>query len=738
MKTGLRDECSHYLKVLDFGHVEASVPASSSSRIIRFSTFEVNLHTGELRQRGQRIKLQEQPLQVLAALLERPGEMVTREELRGKLWPADTFVDFDQGLNAAIKRLRDALGESAEKPIFIETLARRGYRFMAPVVQDAAPQSQTQQEQRQRVRTPGSASKRNLRQITVLVAVVAIALVGIFVWLGRSHPAPKVLNTTQITHDGIPKQDVILSDGSRLYFIETNGARTFLAQTSVTGGDTSVIATPFANIGLTDISPDHSQLLVRNLIGTDAEAQLWTLPLAAGTPRQISDIVGHSGVWSRDGRQIAFAKGSDIYLANADGAHPRKVVTVSGAADWIRFSPDGSRLRFTRALQGDSPSIWEVGVDGRDAHRVLKGIDSPSSECCGVWSADGRYYLFVRNVSGRLFRNVSGHRDDIWARRESGGFFRRAPSAPFQLTTGPMSLGPPLPSSDGKRLFAEGLLRRGELVRYESSSRQFAPFLSGISAGELDFSRDGKWVAYVSYPERTLWRSRIDGSERQQLTQAPVAVFLPRWSPDGTQIVYVDLQTGRSWKIFLIPAQGGTPQDLLGGKETVSDPTWSPDGRGICFGLSPYSAAGTKRIDVLDLSSKQISTIPGSESLYSPRWSPDGKHLAAFSADSKRLLLYDFKTQKWTDWINEPGAIGFPTWSRDGNYVYYDNTSTEKSAFLRVRVGQTRSEFLMDLRDMHRYGKYGWAWSGLAPDDSPLLVRDVSTDEIYSLDLELP
>jgi Tol biopolymer transport system component len=136
---------------------------------------------------------------------------------------------------------------------------------------------------------------------------------------------------------------------------------------------------------------------------------------------------------------------------------------------------------------------------------------------------------------------------------------------------------------------------------------------------------------------------------------------------------------------------------------------------------------------LLDLNSRQISTIPGSENLYSPRWSPDGQHLAALSADSKKLLLYDFKTQKWTDWINEPGAIGFPTWSRDGRYVYYDNTSTENPDFRRVKVGQTRSEFLIDLKDIRR-----WAWTGLAPDDSALLVRDVSTDEIYSLDLELP
>ena len=716
---------------------------NSSSRIIRFSTFEVNLHTGELRQRGQKVKLQEQPLQVLAALLERPGEIVTREELRSKLWSADTFVDFDHSLNAAIKRLRDALGESAEAPIFVETLARRGYRFIAPVVQDAAPQSEAPDRVVPAGTAPSSAvvkvaeprttaRDRKLWKTTIPAVGLVIVLVGIFVWIVRPLPPPKVLNTTQITHDGVPKLNGILTDGSRLFIIETNGARMFLAQASVTGGDTSVIPTPFTNIAVTDISRDHSHLLAVNFVGTETESQLWALPVAAGTPRELSDLVGHSGVWSSDGRQLAFAKGSDIYIANADGTNARKLITVSGAAYWIRFSPDGSRLRFTRGLQGTSSSIWEVRVDGTDFHRVLKGLNGPPSECCGVWSPDGRYYLFVNNASDL--------RSDIWALRESPGFFYRRPSAPFQLTTGPMSLSSPVPSLDGRRLFAHGLLSRGELVRYEGRSRQFAPFLSGISAGELDFSRDGKWVTYVSYPERILWRSRIDGSEGLQLTYAPVGAFLPRWSPDGTQIAYVDIQTGTPWRIVLISAQGGTPHELLAKKDNLSDPTWSPDGKRISFGRIPFHAGGTEKIaiEILDLSSKQISAIPGSENLYSPRWSPDGQHLAALSADSKKLLRYDFKTQKWTDWITEPGAIGFPSWSRDGRYVHYDNTSTTEAAFLRVQVGQTRSEFLIDLKDMHRYGRYGWAWSGLAPDDSALLVRDVSTDEIYSLDVELP
>src|SRR5882724_3238761 len=395
---------------------------NSSSRIIRFSTFEVNLHTGELRQRGQKVKLQEQPLQVLAALLERPGELVTREELRRKLWPVDTFVDFEHSLNAAIKRLRDALGESAETPIFIETLARRGYRFNAPVVQDAAPQSDAQQGVVPAVTAPSSvkvaepcttAGDRKLWKTAIPAAALVIVLVGIFVWIGRPLPPPKVLNTTQITHDGVPKQSGILTDGSRLFIIETNGTRTFLAQASVTGGDTSFIRTPFTNIAASDISRDHSHLLAANFVGTEPESQLWTLTVAAGTPRELSDLVGHSGVWSPDGRQLALAKGSDIYIANADGTNARKLITVSGAVHWIRFSPDGGRLRFTRWLQGTSSSIWEVRVDGTDFHPVLKGLNGPPSECCGVWSADGRYYLFVNNASDL--------RSDIWALRESGG-----------------------------------------------------------------------------------------------------------------------------------------------------------------------------------------------------------------------------------------------------------------------------------------------------------------------------
>jgi eukaryotic-like serine/threonine-protein kinase len=250
----------------------------------------------------------------------------------------------------------------------------------------------------------------------------------------------------------------------------------------------------------------------------------------------------------------------------------------------------------------------------------------------------------------------------------------------MRLTTGPLQFFNALPSSDGRTLFAVAGQSRGELVRSESHSQQFVPFLSGTSAGELDFSRDAKWVTYVSYPEHVLWRCRIDGSDRLQLTYPPLSVSLPRWSPDGSQIVYSAALPGKVLKMFTISAQGGNSEELLGENQLEVDASWSPDGSRLAFGRMDSAA-----IYILDLKTRQVATVPGSDGLFSPRWSPDGAHLSGLSADSKRLVLYDFKTQKWSEWVNEMGSIGFPTWSRDGNYLYYDSTFSDHPTFRRSK-----------------------------------------------------
>lgn len=223
----------------------------------------------------------------------------------------------------------------------------------------------------------------------------------------------------------------------------------------------------------------------------------------------------------------------------------------------------------------------------------------------------------------------------------------------------------PLPSTDGKRLFVVGQQRRGELVRYDANSRQFVPYLSGISADRLDFSRDGEWVAYVAYPEGTLWRSRVDGSERQQLSFPPVQAYLPRWSPDGKRIAFFAAAPAKPRKIYVVSAEGGSAQQLLPGERKEADPSWSPDGNRLVFAGPPPmegGAPGSTAIYLLDLRTHQVSTLPGSEGLFSPRWSPDGRYLAATPADSQTLLLFDFTTQKWVELARV--GVGYLVWAR--------------------------------------------------------------------------
>ena len=226
---------------------------------------------------------------------------------------------------------------------------------------------------------------------------------------------------------------------------------------------------------------------------------------------------------------------------------------------------------------------------------------------------------------------------NIWALREPAGLFHKMPSKPLQLTNGPMSLAFPVPSPDGKKLFADGYLPRGELVVYDSKSHQFLPFLSGISAGELDFSRDGKWVAYVSYPDGTLWRSRADGSERLQLTFPPVSALLPHWSPDGTQIAYINTQGGTAFEDFPDIGTGrDTRADAFGEGVSGRMPHWFRDGKRMIFGRTPCIPGSSEKvaIQVLDLNSKQVSTFPGSENLYCSslvsRWQAPGCPILRF------------------------------------------------------------------------------------------------------------
>ena len=566
------------------------------------------------------------------------------------------------------------------------------------------------------------------RWLWPLAGVTGLLVAAAAVWAWFPPSPPKVTGITQITRDGYLMGNM-LTDGARVYTTQWRPGGVVLAQVSSAGGETSTIPAPIESMALLSISPDHSQLLVNDMVATgDRVVPLWALPLPAGSPRRLG-VEGSDGAWSRDGIRLVFIKGSDLYLANADGTGAHRLVTAPGAAYGAAFSPDGGRIRFSVHDQANTYSLWEVRSDGSNLHPLFKGWHNPPQENWGRWTADGRYYVFE-----------SGHgpSNDIFAVADSVGLFHKASAIPTQLTTGPIVYHTALPSLDGKKLFVQGMQPRGELVRYDAATKQFVPFLGGISASDVAFSRDGKWAAYVAVPDGTLWRSRVDGSERLQLSSPPASAALPVWSPDGSQIAYISGQAGKPFKIFLVSAQGGSPEELVPENVGELDATWSRDGTQVAFGRMGSRNTGTKEIQLVDIKTRKTSTFPGSTGLFSPRWSPDGHYLAAISVEgSHKLMIYDFRTQKWSEWFTD-ADVNYPYWSADSRYVYYDNFAVENPKCRRVKVGDNHPEDLFGLGNLRRYfGPWG-SWSGQAPDDSRLFVRDASTMDIYALDVNLP
>jgi len=579
---------------------------------------------------------------------------------------------------------------------------------------------------------PGVTTARTKKLVWPWAAAVAALplLAAAVIWFSSRVPPPRVTGIRQLTDGGNP-MNVMVTDGSRIYFRVPRPEGPALAQMAVAGGDMSLIPTPIHLPGIEGISPDRSQLLVTS--GDAFNAPFWNQPLPAGSPRRIGDFEANWASWSPDGKQLVLGIDSDLYLAKADGSDQRKLVSESvGFPNYAYFSPDGSRIRFTLINnEAHTSSLWEIRADGSGLHQLLQGWHTPPSECCGQWTPDGRYFVFQSETENGGM--------DIFALAESRGLFRKSVGVPIRLTFGPVKFSFPVVSLDAKKIFVQGRLQRGELVRYDSVSKQFVPFLGGISASDVSFSHDGKWVTYVSAPARILWRSRVDGSERLQLTNSESISALPRWSPDGKRIAYMSAEKGKPWKILLIAADGGTAKPLLPDSPSESDPVWSPDGAQLAFGTGIPEATKSSTIAIMDMKSGKVSTVPGSDGLFSPRWSPDGRYLGAlsFSANSKELLLYDFRSQKWIEWISDPGGINYPAWTSDSRYVEYTSGIADRT-IRRVRLGASRPENVLSWKGLRPFSSEFGFWSDNGPDDSRLFTRDASTQEIFALDVDWP
>lgn len=299
-----------------------------------------------------------------------------------------------------------------------------------------------------------------------------------------------------------------------------------------------------------------------------------------------------------------------------------------------------------------------------------------------------------------------------------------------------MEFRSPSSSLDGKRLFAIGIQRRGELARLDAKTRQFVAYLPGIAANALNFSRDGQWIAYTTYPDATLWRSKTDGGQKLQLSFLPSVAHHPRWSPDGKWVVFTARIPGNHWGLYLVSAEGGNQQALSPSDETDVDPGWSPDGNTVIFSGLPWADVSPEKatsIRLLDLRTNHRFSLPGSAGLWEPDWSPDGRYVLSLTADSKKLMIYDFRNQKWTVLV-EMRNISNPTWSSDGAYIYFDTIDVEDPAIYRVGRANSKREQLASLKDF-RITSLFTSTMNFAPDGSPVLLRNTGIEEIYALDL---
>jgi len=573
-------------------------------------------------------------------------------------------------------------------------------------------------------------------KFAALAAIVVIAAAVLAYWLTRPLPAPRVLSSVQITNDGRAKAAPIFTDASRLYFTDVV-AGWIPSQVSVAGGQPAPIATPITSsygpISIAGISPDGSELLVQTILGTVFEGPLWVIPTVAGSGYRISGVTSSDASWSPDGQKMVYCRGNTLNLAKRDGSESHQLTTAPGPPGWVRFSPDGRVLRFTISdPKTNSQSLWEVAFDGANLHPLLPGWNNPPAECCGSWTPDGKYYVF---------QSTRNNRTDIWAIREKTRLFGSPSPEPMRLTSGPLDLSGVAPSKDGKRLYVIGSQPRGELVRYDVKSGAFVPYLGGISADTVDFSRDGHWMAYVAYPEGTLWRSKLDGSERLQLTFPPMIADLPRWSPDAKHIAFQGFTPAKPWTMYLVSAEGGSLEQVAAGRGDVG---WTADGKSLVYAEYPSlvqaGAGGKLAIHLMDLKTRQVSTLPDSEGLYSPRPSPDGRYIAALRSGPEILLVFDLAARKWFELTTI--IVGYPSWSHDSKYIYFDTWGPD-TALYRVRVSDRKIERLASLKGLRRTAGLagGWTfggWSGLAPDDCPLVVRDTGTQEIYAFDWEAP
>jgi Tol biopolymer transport system component/DNA-binding winged helix-turn-helix (wHTH) protein len=726
-------------------------PAILSTRV-SFGLFEADLKAGELWKAGRQVKLQSQPFKVLTVLLENAGEVVSREELQLCVWGPDVVVDFEHSLGSAIKKVREALDDSADNPRFIQTLSKRGFRFIAPVsslnppvevasqpdsVAPAQPGQQDESPQTDRgssAHIDSTAQSWQKYRLAVLSfgLGLTVAATAYSVWFVPTRSASP-LRMSQITQEGRVYSSVdtsfesfpaTVTDGTRLFTSSIEQGHDVLSEVTISTGEIRILPLPdeIASPEINDISPDGTQLLVRSHLSPAPEKPLWIVPIGGGSAFRVSSILAHDATWMPDGRNILYASGNQLAMVSLETGKSTHFATIPGRAFWLRWSPNGKLLRFTLIDSvNHASSLWEISGNQRTARSVLKASGLSPNECCGVWTASGNFFVF---------QAVSGGRTDLWMLKGA------ATSDPVRVTNGPLYYEAPAAGRKADQIFFVAHDYHARLEKYDPQQKEFAPLQGFLShADHVSFSRDRQSVVWVD-PVGRLWRAKVDGTDRVQLTPESMRVFLASWSPDGHQLALMARYPGQTWQIFLVNADGGSPERLMKEDRNVADPSFSPDGKSITFGGVPdlMGQGSTPRsVEILDLPSGRISELPYSEGLFSPRWSPDGHYIAALTLDQQKVMLYDVAAQTWKTLAVTSAAD--PVWAPDGKAIYIHAYMAPTEPICRIGVPDGRIEEIASLKNLPVGTIARYFFSGIAPDNSPLVHAETDSSNLYTMDL---
>lgn len=667
------------------GHL-AAMENTRNSRVIQFGAFEIDSRAGELRKNGLKVRIQQQPLEVLTALLDRPGEVVSRDELHARLWPNDTFVDFERGLNAAVRRLREALGESAEQPVFIETLSKRGYRFIGHVSGNGTGQAHTVEVSKAAPSKPRS--KRLV--ITAAAAMLAAVIATTATVLVRMSRQPAVVSEqleTRLTTNSAenPVDGAAISpDGNHLAYSDATGLYLKLVST----GETHAIVLPAGFFAIpVGWFPDGSHLLISG--GTrDADRGLWSLSLYGGMPRKLIDSA-LSGSVSPNGQHIAVLRGSpdwgdfgnEIWTIDPDGSNPVRLVSPisDSAIGEVAWGPDSKHLVYTLTQWGGhvakDTSIRMASLAQPDVHTIFSNKDLGSAL---EWLPDRRLIYIMREAQ-------PNQRDsNLWARHINAR--GKLTGAPVRLTRSPGWVSGISSSSDGKHLALlknswsihlflgqlspdENRIRNVRRMTLEESSDLPTAWTSNGKTVLFSSDRNGHWEVF---------KQNIDQTQPELLASSKGSLTLPRLSPDGSEVLYIstpqDMPDYGLGSILGMPVNGGVARKIIDTrKQEIRNIECTREPANFCI----TNSVDGPRVTFFRFNPKTgvKSELTHIESDGPVNWglSPDGAYLTIlpYSPDNGSMTLYSI-AKGTTRKFEVKGGTGLTTvdWAADSKSMF--------------------------------------------------------------------